>query len=123
VTRAVVPGEEPVTVACLHLGLTPAERSAHVRLLTGRVGDAPRLVMAGDLNEGPGSASWQGLAALVRDPAPPAMPTFPAHGPRRRIDAVLVGPGVAVLDYDSWRAAPRDLQLSSDHRPVLVVLR
>jgi endonuclease/exonuclease/phosphatase family metal-dependent hydrolase len=116
------PGAPVLTVACLHLGLAAAERAHHVGLLTQLLTGRGRLVLAGDLNEGPGSASWTGLAALAADPAPDAGPTFPSWDPRRRIDAVLVSPGVQVLEYDAWRPAERDLTLASDHRPVLAIV-
>ncbi len=109
-------------VACLHLGLTPAERARHVQLIAELLRGRAPLALAGDLNEPPGGDSWTGLSALARDPEPDAEPTFPSWQPRRRIDAVLVSPQVRVLEYDRWRPAERDLELASDHRPVLAVL-
>ena len=118
-----LPGEPPLHVACIHLGLTETERAVHVGLLRARmasVGEA--VVVCGDLNEPPSGPSWRALTGLVADPAPGAPPTFPARHPHRRIDAVLAGPGVRVLDYAGWAPDMRDVRRASDHAPVLAVL-
>jgi endonuclease/exonuclease/phosphatase family metal-dependent hydrolase len=119
--RVGLPGRQPVTLACVHLGLAPAERAVHVGLLLQRLGPWP-VVVAGDLNEPPGGPSWTALAAVVVDPAPDAAPTFPAVSPRRRIDAVLVSPGVRVETYGAPPSEPVDVRSGSDHLPVLAEL-
>jgi endonuclease/exonuclease/phosphatase family metal-dependent hydrolase len=126
-------------LAGVHLGLDPAERTSHVAELLLRLstessseqsneqstGSSNRLptVLVGDLNEPTGGPSWQALAALVTDPAPDAPFTFSVARPRRRIDAVLTGPGMEILEYGQWQPDPRDAALSSDHLPVVTVLR
>lgn len=110
-------------VASAHLGLEAAERARHageVLQLLGEL-DAAHVVVAGDLNEPPGGPAWRVLGAGgLRDPEPTAGPTFPAAAPRKRIDAVLVSPGLRVVEYrvvDDVAVAR-----ASDHRPVLAVV-
>jgi endonuclease/exonuclease/phosphatase family metal-dependent hydrolase len=130
--RVRLPGSPSLLVACVHLGLTPAERARHVGLILDameaevRPGDG--IVVAGDLNETPGSPSWTALERLVADPSPEAGPTFPVRAPNRRLDAVLAGPpsspvAVQLVPDDAWSPEPADLLLASDHRPVLAELR
>ncbi|NTW40855.1 MAG: hypothetical protein HGA44_13405 [Cellulomonadaceae bacterium] len=110
-----------VRVVSVHLGLDPTERAMHVGLLLAELGasDAP-CVVAGDLNERPGGASWRRLLAGLRDAAPHVGPTFPAVSPAHRIDAVLVAGGLRV---DSARVvAGESTQRASDHLPVVVDL-
>lgn len=116
------PAAPPLSILCLHLGLQAAERAQHVEIIRQRLSGQPHLVLAGDLNEVPGGESWESLSTLVSDPQPDAAPTFPARHQRFRIDAVLANRQVRVLEYDTWRPEERDLQLSSDHRPVLAVV-
>jgi endonuclease/exonuclease/phosphatase family metal-dependent hydrolase len=111
-----------LSIACLHLGLAADERARHVRIILERLSGQSHIALAGDFNEGPGSDSWKALAALANDPKPDAAPTFPSWKQTHRIDAILVSGDVRVLNYDTWRPDDRDLQLSSDHRPVLAVL-
>jgi endonuclease/exonuclease/phosphatase family metal-dependent hydrolase len=126
--RVRLPGSPSVLVACVHLGLTAAERARHVGLILDGMQAEMRpgegLVLAGDLNETPGSPSWRALERLVVDPSPEAGPTFPVRGPDRRLDAVLVGPPSSPVEADLvpdavWAPEPADLVLASDHRPVL----
>ncbi len=131
-------GESPLQVVGVHLGLDPVERRAHVqellarlsaspvstgRVATGRVATGLPVVVAGDLNELPGGPSWQALAEVAMDPSTEAAPTFTAARPRKRIDAVLTGPGIEILEYGQWQPDPRDVALASDHLPVLAVIR
>jgi endonuclease/exonuclease/phosphatase family metal-dependent hydrolase len=124
-----LPGGAPLQVACVHLGLRPQERAEHVGILLDRLRQTDRdvadgaVVVAGDLNEPPDGPAWRTLATLVGDPAPDAPRTFPARAPDRRIDAVLAGAGVEVVEYGRWQPAERDVRLASDHYPVLAVVR
>jgi endonuclease/exonuclease/phosphatase family metal-dependent hydrolase len=120
--RVGLPGTASLHVASVHLGLTPEERSHHVALVVELMSGSPAVVVAGDLNEPPGGPSWVALSALAADPAPGSPPTFPARFPDRRIDAVLAGPGVAVLEYGGWRPDEALVKRASDHHPVLAVL-
>ena len=130
--RVRLPGSPSLLVACVHLGLTPGERARHVGMildtLQAQLRPGEGLIVAGDLNETPGSPSWTALERLVADPTPEAGPTFPVRGPNRRIDAVLAGPpsspvAVDLVPDDVWAPEQADLILASDHRPVLTELR
>ena len=118
----------PVGVRSVHLGLDAGERLDHCRRLAdlddaggslpAAAGD--RIVVAGDLNEPPDGPAQRFLRARLADPlgAGPHPPTFPARRPRRRIDAVLVGPGLRVVDAGAVEAPEEDLAAATDHRPV-----
>ncbi len=117
-------GGPPLRIASVHLPLDPAQRLAHVRTLVRQLGDfGLPPVLAGDLNEPPGGASWEALEPLVADPAPGAPVTFSTASPRRRIDAILTGPGIEVLEYGAWQPSAADARLASDHLPVVAELR
>lgn len=113
----------PFRVVGTHLGLGAGERLAQAEALRSEVGDGPPVVLAGDLNEPPGPV-WKALGPDLRDAAAVSgdeTVTFSTASPRRRIDALLVGPGVdveryAVLDSPAVRRA-------SDHRPISAELR
>ncbi len=133
-----------LTAVSVHLPLRADERVAHARQVRARLAAVPggasgsaSLVVAGDLNEPPGGPAWAVLGDGLRDAVLDrrAAPTFTARQPRRRIDAVLVGPGVAVVDVrvpgsgEGDDPDPRladltldDLRAASDHLPVVVDL-
>lgn len=117
-------GGRPLRIASVHLPLDQGQRLAHVRSLSRQLSDfGLPPVLAGDLNEPPGGESWQALEPLVWDPAPGSVATYPVSAPRRRIDAVLTGRGVGLVEYGVWEPDPGDLRLASDHRPVVVEVR
>lgn len=109
------------TVAASHLSTDPAERPGQAKLLHAALAEVDTPAVLGvDLNDTPGSSAWQALTESFADPGDPG-PTYPSVDPRRRIDAVLVGKGMAVASYrvvDSPAA-----RLASDHLPVLAELR
>lgn len=113
-------GHRPVEVTSIHLGLDALERARHVDLLLAAMSATRLQVVAGDLNERPGGPSWLRLSERVREPGDDAPPTFPAHRPRMRIDAVLTSPELGVLSY-GWPdgVIEADVVAGSDHRPVL----
>ena len=129
--RVQLPGCPPVTVVSVHLPLRPAERLRHVDLISGRLGglEAPYLV-AGDLNELPDGPAWAAFGKLMRDAAdlvPEAgAPTYPSKAPNRRIDAVLLSPGLHVERLAVAGAAEHlsaaDLRAASDHLPIIADL-
>ncbi|GAB6897896.1 endonuclease/exonuclease/phosphatase family protein [Kineosporia succinea] len=117
-------GGPALRVASAHLPTDQGQRLQHVRTLARQLGDfGLPAVLAADLNEGPGGPCWQALEPLVADPAPGAPATYPADGPRHRIDAILTGRGVEVLEYGTWTPDEADVKLASDHRPVVAELR
>jgi endonuclease/exonuclease/phosphatase family metal-dependent hydrolase len=113
-------------VAGTHLDLKPAPRLRHVSELDAAIDihvppDVP-VIVAGDVNDHPGSAVWSALAARRVDAlavAPPPVPfTSPASVPRQTIDGIFVDPrlrinAVEVVEHPEAAAA-------SDHLPVLV---
>jgi endonuclease/exonuclease/phosphatase family metal-dependent hydrolase len=116
-------------VAGTHLDLVAEPRLRHVAELDAAItqyvpGDVPTIV-AGDVNDLPGSAVWRALTAQRQDAfatAGTGSPlTSPARGSNRTIDGVFVDPrikvvGAHVLDQP-------DVLLASDHRPVLAELK
>lgn len=121
-----------LAVAGLHLPLDPDHRLRHAALvrdlLSGAVlplrelVEAGAVVVAGDFNDPPGAPSWQVFDGLVADHRPDAAATFPARAPDRRIDAVLVGAGLDLVDYGDGGADADLVRRASDHLPVLAVL-
>jgi len=112
-------------VGC-HLSLDRDSHDAEVRAVVGAAaGLRGPVVLAGDLNEAPGGASWTRFArAGFVDPAasePDAAQwaTFPADAPRKRIDAVLVRGGLVVRHLGDPGVPADLLARASDHRPVL----
>ncbi|MPZ28907.1 MAG: endonuclease [Micromonosporaceae bacterium] len=110
-------------VAGSHLATWPPERPEQARLLAQALVEQPEPVVVGaDLNDQPGSPTWQALADGRQDPgADAAAPTFSSTDPRRRIDAIFVDPRFEVLAYQvvDTPAARR----ACDHLPVVADLR
>ena len=74
-------------------------------------------VLAADVNEEPGGAAWAVLSAGMLDAANGLGPTHSVASPRRRIDALFVGPRLDVV-----RAEVVDCGPVSDHKPIVVDL-
>jgi len=111
-------------VAGTHLDLLEAPRLRHIaeldRALAGYAPGVPTVV-AGDVNDVPGSPAWQLLAQRRVDAKPPGDGfTFSATNPRRRIDGVFADPGLRVVSAEVLDSP--DVRIASDHRPVLVEL-
>lgn len=110
-------------VSC-HLSLDRARRVQEVERVV-EVADRLRgpVVVAGDLNEPPSGQAWTRLRdARFVDHGSDDWPTFPAHAPTSRIDALLVRGGAAVPHHGDPGVPPDLLAAASDHRPVLAVL-
>jgi endonuclease/exonuclease/phosphatase family metal-dependent hydrolase len=113
------------TVAGSHLATYPGERPEQAAWLKRYLDMVPAPLIVGlDLNESPGGTSWQTVADGLTDVAASAglgaVATFPATGPRVRIDAIFADPrfevgAVSVIDSPQSRTA-------SDHLPVLAEL-
>lgn len=112
-----------VTVVSVHLSLRADQRVEHARqvLAATDVEDDGPLVVGGDLNENQTGAAW-GAVATVLEPVSADRPTYPAAGPRHRIDAIFSrGHGSAVPgDPDLLEGMP--LARATDHLPVWVDL-
>jgi endonuclease/exonuclease/phosphatase family metal-dependent hydrolase len=121
-------GSARFAVAGIHLDLREGPRLRHVRELHDAIdahvdADVPSVV-AGDVNDLPGSPVWTALARRGVDAHVAAGSgdgfTYSAINPVRRIDGVFVDARMAVrsitvVDGD-------DVRLASDHRPLLVEL-
>jgi endonuclease/exonuclease/phosphatase family metal-dependent hydrolase len=115
-------------VAGMHLDLVAEPRVRHVgelgRALTGMVPPGTPTVVAGDINDVPGSAAWAQLtedrldvwAAIGEGDGF----TYSAQNPRRRIDGIFTGPGVVPISARVIDST--DVRRGSDHRPVFVEL-
>ena len=111
-------------VAGIHLDLQEAARRRHVTELERAIeqhvpGGVPTIV-AGDVNDIPGSPTWQALAAVRADAAADSGFTSSAREPHKRIDGVFVDPAIRVTA--SRVLDQPDVVSASDHRPVLVEL-
>jgi endonuclease/exonuclease/phosphatase family metal-dependent hydrolase len=131
-----------LVVAAVHLSLDDAERLRHVAMILELITRRPGrpVLIAGDLNEQPDGPAWRLLAGVAADPRPAGPPTYPAHGPQQRIDAILLSGGPTLFggptlsggptvvgygdaaDVAAHPAAPTDLAVASDHRPVVADL-
>jgi endonuclease/exonuclease/phosphatase family metal-dependent hydrolase len=122
-----LPGRPRLVVGSFHLGLHEEERIKHVPQILATLADlGPGLrIIAGDVNETPADPAWRALVSsgLVDSGAAEDVPTSTARAPRRRIDAVFVGPGFAVVSCRPPQDVPGDLSRASDHLPVVCDLR
>jgi endonuclease/exonuclease/phosphatase family metal-dependent hydrolase len=130
-------GATRVAVVGTHFDLDADRRRDHAdrvltRAKTFAAEHAAPLVMAADTNETPGQPAWATLVeAGLNDYGTESGMTIPTVGPDRRIDVVLVGAGLRVLDYRVGAAAIDDeppdreaitgvtFRAASDHLPVL----
>jgi endonuclease/exonuclease/phosphatase family metal-dependent hydrolase len=106
-----------MTVLGSHLDLEPTARRDTARRLRALVPGADRLVIGADVNEQAGEPAWEALGHGLLDAGHDLGPTFPARAPRRRLDALLVGPRLVVV-----RAHVAATGAVSDHLPVVVDL-
>jgi endonuclease/exonuclease/phosphatase family metal-dependent hydrolase len=125
-------------LAATHLDLEPQPRLRHVAEIeraladflatsaaagTGAAGPVATVVAA-DVNDEPGSATWAALTDDRTDAFAVAgtgdQNTFTAANPRRRLDGVFLGGAVTAVAATVLDGA--DVTRASDHRPVLVEL-
>jgi endonuclease/exonuclease/phosphatase family metal-dependent hydrolase len=115
-------GRTRFVVVGTHLSLDAAERAAQARRLKNLLSEVDDpVLLAGDLNEGPGGAAWRTLATGLTDAARAFghadAPTFSCTNPRTRIDAILVDPGCRLRAY---RVVDSPLtRAASDHFPLV----
>ncbi|MFL6163087.1 MAG: endonuclease/exonuclease/phosphatase family protein [Jatrophihabitantaceae bacterium] len=112
-------------VAGTHLDLLEGPRLAHLAELAAfaaeRLAGVP-LIVGGDLNAVPGSATWQrcaefGVDAFEAVGAGDGL-TYSTAAPVRRIDAVFGDPRLRPIRAEVLDSA--DVRQASDHRPLLV---
>jgi endonuclease/exonuclease/phosphatase family metal-dependent hydrolase len=115
-------------VAGTHLDLRSAPRLRHVTELESAItahvpADVPTIV-AGDVNDTPGSAVWHALTVARKDAFAAAGEgnafTSPARDPHKTIDGIFVDPRITVRSVRVLDTP--DVPLASDHRPVLAEL-
>jgi endonuclease/exonuclease/phosphatase family metal-dependent hydrolase len=110
-------------VSC-HLSLDAQRRAVEVERVV-QVADRLRgtVVVAGDLNEKPSGPSWRRLReAGYVDHGSKDWPTYPADGPVKRIDALLVRGATPVFHHGDPGVDEALQAQASDHRAVLAVL-
>ncbi len=127
-------GEARLVAASVHLDLADGPRLRHAEEITAELDRARErfrapVVVAGDLNEEPGGATWDFLTSRFQDgfAAAPAGQgaTYSAGVPRTRIDGIFADPGVEILGCGVPDAPEllADYPKATDHRPVLAELR
>lgn len=112
-------------VAGTHLDLVEHARLAHLDELAEfaavRLAGLP-LIMGGDLNAVPGSATWQQCERFGSDAFAAVGSgdghTYSAAAPVRRIDAVFADPRLRPVSAEVLDSP--DVRIASDHRPLLV---
>jgi endonuclease/exonuclease/phosphatase family metal-dependent hydrolase len=115
-------------VAGVHLDLREQARLRHVdeleRALTEHVPDGVPIVVGGDVNDVPGSATWQAIAKNRADAFVAAGSGNPftstATNPQKTIDGLFVDPRLTVRTARVLEHP--DVGAASDHRPVLAEL-
>ena len=119
-------GEHRFAVAGTHLDLAPEPRLRHVHELHAAIGQlvpaGVPTVVAGDINDKPGSPSWEALSSARVDAFAAAGHPFTstARNPHQTIDGVFVDPALTVR---SARVVDDpDVAIASDHLPLVVDL-
>jgi endonuclease/exonuclease/phosphatase family metal-dependent hydrolase len=123
-----------LVVASVHLDLADEPRLRHAEEIVKELDRARErfqapVVLAGDINEEPGGATWDFLAERFQDGyavAPAGQgATYSSSLPRTRIDGVFAGAGIDVVGC----GVPDEPELladypdATDHRPILAELR
>jgi endonuclease/exonuclease/phosphatase family metal-dependent hydrolase len=118
----------PFAVAGIHLDLVEPPRLRHVQELDQAIAqhvpaDVP-VIVAGDVNDEPGSRTWNALTANRHDAFETAGVGSPftssAEHPQRRIDGIFVDPRITIR---SARVIEHpDASRATDHLPVLAEL-
>jgi endonuclease/exonuclease/phosphatase family metal-dependent hydrolase len=116
----------PFAIAGTHLDLIEAPRLRHLDELatfaeTHLPEDAP-LIVGGDLNAVPNSATWQRMQQFGTDAFAAVGVgdglTYSATAPVRRIDGVFADPRLRPVRAEALDSA--DIRVASDHRPLVV---
>jgi endonuclease/exonuclease/phosphatase family metal-dependent hydrolase len=122
-------GNAGVLIAGIHLDLRQGPRlrhltELHVALDQFAAPDLP-VIVAGDVNDQPGSAVWAALADRGADAWTAAARgdgfTYSAAAPHQRIDAAFIDRRIRVRSAEVLDSA--DVRIASDHRPLLVNLQ
>lgn len=106
-----------VGVLGTHLDLEAAARLDTAQRLRSALPDQPPLVVGADLNDEPGSPTWQALSVGLVDLGAELGPTFPLKEPRRRIDGLFASPALTGV-----RVSRPDPGPVTDHLPLVADL-
>jgi endonuclease/exonuclease/phosphatase family metal-dependent hydrolase len=115
-------------VICTHLSIYPTEQLRQAEELVREWLEPAQLrgpvVLCGDFNAAPGSATWKTLAQCLRDveqdrPGRP-YPTYFSPYPLLRVDHIFVSPSI---QPQSQVIRSRLAKIASDHLPVLADLQ
>ncbi|MEO8887969.1 MAG: endonuclease/exonuclease/phosphatase family protein [Jatrophihabitantaceae bacterium] len=115
-------------VAGTHLDVVEPPRLQHIRELDAAIARyipaGLPTVVAGDMNDKPGSKTWDALVAsrtdvMVTDGGRHAF-TSTAAEPHQRIDGIFLGPGLVVRSVRVIDTP--DTKIASDHLPILAEL-
>lgn len=115
-------------VAGIHLDLVAGPRYRHVgeleQAIAEAVPDGVPTVVAGDVNDAPGSAAWRLLTDARPDAAATAgvgdLNTYSAADPHKVVDGIFVDRRIRLLR--TWAVDHPDVALASDHRPLVAEL-
>jgi endonuclease/exonuclease/phosphatase family metal-dependent hydrolase len=117
-----------LVIAGFHLSGVDTERLDHIDQLHQAIDEfgppGVPIIVAGDVNDEPGSPTWARLtargvdAAAVHSVGDPL--TNRTESPTRRIDALFLGPGSTVIQTIALDSP--DVRAASDHRPVVADL-
>lgn len=126
VARVSAVGMAPVTVVSVHLSLKEEQRVEHARTVLAELGAAEELgdgplVVGGDVNEEGGGPAWGVMAGALREVSDDR-PTFPAHRPHRRIDAIFARGHRVARPGEPQLLAGAPVAAATDHLPVWVDL-
>jgi endonuclease/exonuclease/phosphatase family metal-dependent hydrolase len=111
-------GDNALVVVIAHLSLSAAARKRQIEFLGELIGDAPSVVLMGDLNCTAKSAEMRSLFRHTSLAPPEGAPlTFPSWEPTRAIDHILVSSGMRVEHI--W-TLPHPV---SDHLPIAARVR
>ncbi len=120
---ASVDSPAPLVVVSVHLPLSARERLDHAQRVVADTGARDgALILAGDLNEGPGEGVDTWLTRRLHR-LDDAAPSYPSRSPAAALDAIYGSVEVERVDSDPVDVPEALLERASDHRPVWVDVR
>lgn len=110
--------EVSVAFLATHLDTFTEPRTASVPIILNAIPDSSHIfyVLAGDLNDTPGSPVIDALAGRLQSAAPPTLYTYPSDFPDRQIDHILFAP---TTGWSVSEVFAMDEPVASDHAPLM----